>query len=408
MRKVAIVGGGAAGMLAAISAAQKGAVVTVLEHKERVGKKILSTGNGRCNFTNMVQEPFCYRSENIGFPWEIIEQFNAQKTIAFFLQLGIYSKNRNGYLYPNSDQASAVLDVLRMEMDRLHVKVLTETECIKIVPKKNKFTILTNKGTIQAERVILAAGSKAAPSTGSDGSGYALAKALGHRIIPVLPALVQLRCKENFYKSLAGVRVQGRVSLYIDGECMAEDTGEIQLTQYGISGIPVFQVSRYASQGLREKKEVKAVLNFMPDFTETQFTAFLKARIGMRPDKTLEEFFIGLFNKKLCSLWIKLSKIPRETSVSELSESEINRLIRLIQQFEVCVEQTNSFEQAQICCGGVSTEEVNPKTLESVYIPGLYFAGEILDVDGMCGGYNLQWAWSSGYIAGREAADDTN
>ena len=257
---------------------------------------------------------------------------------------------------------------------------------------------------MRADRVILCAGSKAAPTTGSDGSGYDLAKKLGHRILPVLPALTALKCEEKFFKSIAGVRANGSVSIWSGGECIAKDTGEIQLTDYGISGIPVFQVSRYASKLLYEKKETDAVLDFMPDFTKEQTNAFLRARAKTRPDKSAEMFLIGLFHKKLCDLWIRLSEIPRQRKAEELNSDEIARLTDLIKEFRVRVRETNPYDKAQVCCGGVDTREVNPETLESVYVPGVYFAGEILDVDGMCGGYNLQWAWASGYVAGRAAS----
>lgn len=404
MIKIAVIGGGAAGLMAAISAAREGAEVCILEQKDRVGKKILSTGNGRCNFTNLAQEPICYNSEDPLFPWKIIEGFDVRKTISFFLELGVYSRNRNGYLYPHCDQAGAVLDVLRMEVRRLGIEVKTEHKCLEIVPGKKGFCIQTEKERVLADKVILAAGSKAFPASGSDGSGYTLAKKLGHHLIPVLPSLVQLRCRESFYKAIAGVRINGSVALYVDGECHAKDEGEIQLTGYGISGIPVFQVSRYASIGLYEKKKVTAVLNFMPDFTKDQFTAFLKNRIAARPDKTLREFFTGLFHKKLSELWLKLAHMDGLKKVGDCTSSELETLQQLIQSFTAEVSETNSFEQAQVCRGGVDTGEVNPKTLESCLIPGLYFAGEILDVDGICGGYNLQWAWSSGYTAGKEAA----
>ena len=402
MRTVAVIGGGASGMMAAVTAAG-GAHVILLEHKDRIGKKILSTGNGRCNFTNIHQEPICYHSEDPLFPWEVVEKFNAQAVISFFLQLGVYSKNRNGYIYPNSDQASAVLDAFRMELDRLKVEIRTGVECREIRPGKKGFTILTDQEPVRAERVILCAGSKAAPTTGSDGSGYDLAKKLGHRILPVLPALTALKCEEKFFKSIAGVRANGSVSIWSEGECIAKDTGELQVTDYGISGIPVFQVSRYASKLLYEKKETEAVLDFMPDFTKEQINAFLRARAKTRPDKSAEMFLIGLFHKKLCDLWIRLSEIPRQRKAGELTEDEIARLTGLIKEFRVRVRETNPYDKAQVCCGGVDTREVNPETLESVYVPGVYFAGEILDVDGMCGGYNLTFAWASGYVAGRAA-----
>ncbi len=404
MKTVGVIGGGASGMMAAITAAQNGAKVILIEHKDRIGKKILSTGNGRCNFTNIHQEPVCYHSENPDFPWHIIEQFDARSVISFFLQLGIYSKNRNGYIYPNSDQASAVLDVLRMEIGRLGIEVRTGLECREVRPGKRGFSILTDKGTIRADRVILCAGSKAAPSTGSDGSGYDIAKRLGHRIIPVLPALVQLRCQEGFFKSIAGVRANGTAAVWSDGQCIAKDTGEIQFTNYGISGIPVFQVSRYASKLLYERREVTAVIDFMPDFTKEQMYAFLSARAKTRPQKSAELFLTGLFHRKLSDLWVKLAEIPRGKAAGSLSGAELERLTSLIKELSVTVTGTNSFEQAQVCCGGVDTSEVDPDTLESFYVPGVYFAGEILDVDGMCGGYNLSFAWASGYVAGRAAS----
>lgn len=404
MKNIIVAGAGASGMMAAISAASEGARVILLEHKDRIGKKILSTGNGRCNFTNTFQEPVCYHSENPEFPWKIIEKFNARDVISFFLQLGVYSKNRNGYLYPNSDQASAVLDALRMELERLRVEIRTGIQCREIRPGKKGFTVLTDQGGFRADRVILAAGSKAAPSTGSDGSGYDLAKKLGHRILPVLPALVQLRCKEDYFKSLAGVRAEGSVSVWSGDVCIARDSGEIQLTKYGISGIPVFQVSRYASRLLYEKKEVCAVLDFMPDFSREQFFAFLQARAETRPEKPAEQFLIGLFHRKLSDLWIKTAGISREKKAGTFTEQEIQNLTDQIKNMKVRITGTNSFDQAQVCCGGVDTREVDPETLESLYVPGLYFAGEILDVDGMCGGYNLTFAWASGFVAGKSAS----
>lgn len=404
MRTVIVVGGGASGMMAAIAAASKGGRVTLLEHKERVGKKLLSTGNGRCNFTNTHQEPIFYHSHNALFPWGIIEKFHVQDTISFFLTLGIYSKNRNGYLYPASDQASSVLDVLRTELDRLNVEIQTGVHCTQISPQKSGFLVHAKREGIScdlhADKVILCTGSKAAPVTGSDGSGYNLAEQLGHRILPVLPALVQLRCEGKFFKSISGVRVNGGVSIYANEECIVRDSGEIQITEYGISGIPVFQVSRYASQMLYRKKKVEAELDFMPDFTQEQLRAFLDSRIRMRPEKSMDQFLIGMFHKKLAQLWIKMSSIPREKKAEQLTVEERMKLVRLIKCFRVTVTGTNSFEQAQVCCGGVDTDQVDSETLESKLVPGLYFAGEILDVDGICGGYNLQWAWASGHVAG--------
>lgn len=405
MNRVFVIGGGASGMMAAVTAAGEGAEVVLIEHNDRVGKKILSTGNGRCNFTNLYQKPNCYQSDNPGFPWKIIQKFDVDKTVGFFKELGIYPKSRNGYLYPNSDQASAVLDVLRMEMERLSVRILTETRCVEILPEKRGFCIKSSKGSFLADTVILAAGSKASQVSGSDGSGYTIAKNLGHNILPVLPALVQLRCEESFYKSISGIRVQGRVDLYSGEVFLGGDTGEIQLTAYGISGIPVFQISAAASKALYHRRPVKAVLNFMPAMNRTEMEALLKERILLRPEKTVRDFLTGLFPGKLCDLWIRLSGNNGKKLCSLLTSAEIKRLAGMICCFETNIKETNSFEQAQVCCGGIDTREVNPETMESLLIPGLFFAGEILDVNGLCGGYNLQWAWSSGRIAGKEAAD---
>ena len=408
MRHVAVIGGGAAGMMAAITAAREGVKVTILEHKDRIGKKILSTGNGRCNFTNTYQTPACYRSDNRDFAWNIIQKFNVEKTISFFKELGIYPKDRNGYLYPYSDQAAAILEVLQIEIAKLNICVMTEINVLDIQPVKRGIRVTNDKKTITVDSVILACGSKAAPVTGSDGSGYQLAKLLGHRIVPVLPALVQLRCAEKFYKSISGVRVQGTVEIYADDISLASDTGEIQLTNYGISGIPVFQVSRYVAKAIYQKQSVTAVLNFMPDMNKDEFLSFLQERITLCPHKTLDEFFTGIFPKKLCELWIRLSRLPKEMRVFDLSGEQLEKLVLLIQHLRTHITETNAFEQAQICCGGVDTTEINPDTLESNYVPGIYFAGELLDVDGICGGYNLQWAWSSGFVAGREAAGNAS
>lgn len=408
MRHVAVIGGGAAGMMAAITAAREGVKVTILEHKDRIGKKILSTGNGRCNFTNTYQTPACYRSDNRDFAWNIIQKFNVEKTISFFKELGIYPKDRNGYLYPYSDQAAAILEVLQIEIAKLNICVMTEINVLDIQPVKRGIRVTTDKKTITVDSVILACGSKAAPVTGSDGSGYQLAKLLGHRIVPVLPALVQLRCAEKFYKSISGVRVQGTVEIYADDISLASDTGEIQLTNYGISGIPVFQVSRYVAKAIYQKQSVTAVLNFMPDMNKDEFLSFLQERITLCPHKTLDEFFTGIFPKKLCELWIRLSRLPKEMRVSDLSGEQLEKLVLLIQHLRTHITETNAFEQAQICCGGVDTTEMNPDTLESNYVQGIYFAGELLDVDGICGGYNLQWAWSSGFVAGKEAAGNAS
>ena len=271
-KRVIIIGGGAAGSMAALTAAQNGADVLLLEQNEIIGRKILSTGNGRCNFTNRFQDPSCYRSDNSGFAWKSIGKFSEPETTSFFKNLGIYPKDKNGYLYPWSEQASAVREALESALKLAKIRIHTGVRVFGIIPKKNGFQISFSKdgkkGMISGEAVILAAGSKAAAKLGSDGSGYDLAKMLGHKLVPVVPALVQLRCREKLYRQVAGVRTHGKVTVFIDGTETASDIGELQLTDYGISGSPVFQVSRFAARALDEGRDVRAVLNFYPECPE--------------------------------------------------------------------------------------------------------------------------------------------
>lgn len=435
MKQIIVIGGGASGMMAAIAAARKGASVTIIEHMDRVGKKLLSTGNGRCNFTNIQQDSSCYRSDSGERPWTIIRKFPAPDVIRFFLELGIYSKNRNGYLYPNSDQASAVLDVLRMELDRLHVNVRLLEEPIALQKnedgtflvrteqrlskeeqkeraraakktKKNEAPAALPTYTYRCDKLILACGGMAASFTGSDGSGYSFAKSFGHRLVSCAPALVPLICKEHWYKQLAGVRAQGRVSLYWEDLPMASDVGEIQLTNYGISGIPVFQVSRYAAKGLMQNRSVWAKLDFAPDFPEDAFLTFLKNRIRLHPERTMETFFTGLFHKSLAQVFLQRCGIDRTITVGALDEASLSSLVQTIKHFSTEVTGTKEMDQAQVTAGGIDVAEVDPATMESTKTKGLYLAGELLDVDGICGGYNLQWAWTTGYLAGKGAAYD--
>lgn len=405
-KRVIIIGGGASGITAAVYAAAGGAAVTILEHTERIGKKILSTGNGKCNMTNLYMESECFRCSQPDFPMKVIRHFGVEETLKFFKELGVVPKIKNGYVYPNSEQASAVLDVLRSELEHLGVKIVTNCKTGRIsISDKNKFRFKTDtdKGAFEADALIISAGSMAAPVTGSDGSGYKLLRELGHHIIKPLPALVQLRCREKFYKQLAGIRTEAAVSIFADKKLLAKETGELQLTDYGISGIPVFQVSRFAAKALDAKKKVTAELDFFCMADEQELYDMLNVRRQSMKHKKAEEFFTGFFNRKLAGVLLKESGIKLNTGVAEWREQEIKRLCGLIKHFKTEVTETNPFTNAQVCCGGVDTKEINPDTMESRIVENLYITGEILDVDGICGGYNLQWAWASGSIAGENA-----
>ena len=405
MRRVLVAGGGAAGLMAAVSAARAGAKVTLLEKNRQAGKKILATGNGRCNLTNVRQEASFYRGEHPEFALKVLESFGMHDTLRLFSELGIFTKNRNGYLYPYSDQASSVAEILRMEAERQNIKLALNTEIERIEKRGDVFAAVTKGWTYEGDALILAAGSAAAPETGSDGSGYRLAGQMGHRIIRPLPALVQLRCRESFFAKLAGLRMDARIRLYIDGKEAAQDQGEVQFTKNGVSGIPVFQISRWAVKALDEGKKTAVSLDLLPLFSEEELEAFLEGRIRDCGYKKGTAFLTGLFPEKMGACLIERAGIGREKPARQWNEEERKRLAAAIKNF--CAEVTGSgdFAQAQVCSGGVDTEEICPETMESRLTPGLYFAGEVVDIDGACGGYNLQWAWSSGYLAGRSAAE---
>ncbi len=406
LKKVIIIGGGASGIMAAISAARKGAGVTLLEHMDRVGKKILSTGNGKCNYTNRVQDKSCYRGENPSFAWPVLKQFGFGDTLKFFLELGIYPKEREGYLYPASGQASSVLDVLRMELSRLSVNVVTGADIKEIKKNQRGFHIETSQGSFHGDACIIACGLKAFPKSGSDGSLFPHIEKLGHTFIDIVPALVQLKAKQSFFKSIAGIRSDISVELYVNQKLIARDRGEVQLTEYGISGIPVFQISRFAARALAEKKDTQAVLDFTPYLSMEELKEELNRRFYREgAKKDCEEALIGFFPKKLIPVLLKECEIEIHKNAGILTERELKKLAEEIKYMRVTITGTKGFEHAQVCAGGVNTEEINPETLESKLVPGLYFAGEVIDIDGICGGYNLQWAWASGYVAGLHGAE---
>ena len=406
MLNIAIIGGGAAGMTAAIAARRQNpkALVMILEHKDIPGKKILSTGNGRCNLTNEYMDLSCFRSdahEKIG---TVLEHFSYENTMQFFEELGIMLKSRNGYIYPRCDQAAAVLEILQMELKRLSVDVKTGVHVNEIVSKKKGFQIRTDQGNYTADKVILATGSKAAKVLGSDGSGYSMAKSFGHHIVPVVPALVQLKVKNHPFAKAAGVRTDATVTAVIEGKKIAADTGELQITNYGISGIPVFQISRHIAKALYYKQKAEVEIDFLPQMSDQKLFDYLWTRKNGRLNMTASEFLTGIFNQKLILRLLEISGIKSSRKVAELDKNIVEKLAHTCKHAFVSISDTNGFDNAQICAGGISLKEINEQTMESVYAEGLYIVGELLDVDGICGGYNLQWAWSTGMIAGKHAA----
>lgn len=392
MKKVVIIGGGASGMMAAIQAARTGAAVTLLEHNEKPGKKILATGNGRCNLTNLVQEPSRYRSSQPDFPWKIITQYPLEDTLAFFSELGIYTKNRNGWVYPYSDQAAGVAQVLELEARHQKVKIKTTEEVTDILREDGQYLVKTATWQYPCDSVIISCGSSASNVEGSSTTGYELAEKLGHTVVKPLPSLCGIRGKDNYYAKWAGSRMDGRITLEIDGETVGEEQGEILFTEYGISGIGVFQLSRYAVRGTDEGKIATYHLDLMPQLTKEEMVKLLLDRQQAGSYKNPQELLIGLLPRKMIDVLVKKTYEPE-------------KIAERLKDWQVPVKGAYALQQAQICSGGVDPRELTEQ-LESRLHPGIYFTGEVIDVDGPCGGYNLQWAWSSGAVAGRAAAEE--
>lgn len=405
-KEVIIIGGGAAGLFAAIVCARAGKKVLVLEHKDHIGKKLLATGNGKCNYTNLVMPKGCYRGEQPEFASYALHLFGAEDTISFFKELGIYPQNKNGYIYPNSGQAASMLEVMEIALNYYQVQIICKEEATEIVPEETGFIVKGIQGTYHGDSVILATGGQVSAKLGSDGSGFKLAKKLGHKVIKPVPALVGFKCKESYFKELAGVRTEAVVSLYTDNmeNCAAKDRGELQLTNYGISGIPVFQISRFGSRAIKERQNVFVKIDFLPDLEKEEVYSLLWNRFKETKGKTTQQAMIGLLNKKLSNVLLAESKIDFTISSMEVTKKQLCLLVNNIKEMCTHVADTNGYENAQITAGGISTQQVNEKTMESKLVQGLYFAGEILDIDGICGGYNLQWCWSSAYTAASSLA----
>lgn len=399
---VLVVGGGASGLVAAMFAARAGAHTTIIEHKDKIGKKILATGNGKCNYTNLVQTPECYRGTYPEFASAVLKEFNETDTIAFFRELGIMPKYKNGYVYPYSEQAASVVNVLAMELKRLHVNIIyNEHVAIMKKQKDGNFMVQTKEQTYYAKKVILATGGCASSAHGSDGSGYELAKSFGHHIMKPLPALTQLLSSGKFFKTIAGVRLEAKAALFSNQKEIAMEEGEILFTSYGISGIPIFQLSRYAAMSIEKKAITVLTLDFYPEISEFDLQKHMIERFENGSHKTTEEVLTGLINQKLAYVLLQEANLKPEAPSEHVQKDGIQRITKLLKQFTLTITGCNTFENAQVSAGGVDTSEIDAKTLESKLVKKLYITGELLDIDGTCGGYNLQWAWSTGVIAGR-------
>lgn len=398
--KIIIVGGGCSGVVAAIKAKNKDNEVLILERNNTLLKKLLLTGNGRCNYFNEKYSIDNYHSNNIDLVNEFISNKNIVMAKEFFDNLGIVPKIKNGYYYPYSNQAISIKDILVNEINRLGIKVIYDTY-VEEVTKKDKFIIKTNKEEYESDKLILATGSFAYPKTGSDGKGYSILEKLGHTIIKPVPALVQLNANSKYLKDWDGVRSDVYLELFEDGNYLSKEEGEIQFTKYGLSGICIFNLSHFISRGLLENKKYVVKINFVP-FIKTLISPWLYEYSKKNKEKDIYCLLEGFINKKLIPIILKESNINRNKKYDDLTKEEKIKLINTLRHFKVDIISTKGFDSSQVCNGGVSLEEININTMESKVVKDLYIIGELLDINGNCGGYNLTECWISGLLSGKD------
>ncbi|MBR5178396.1 MAG: aminoacetone oxidase family FAD-binding enzyme [Lachnospiraceae bacterium] len=409
-----IIGGGAAGLMAAYSACKistdGGFVpdVLLLEGKEIVGKKLAATGNGKCNFTNMYQDICCYRSDNSAKAYRIINNFDNQKTISLFRNLGIISTERKGYCYPIGEQARTFRDVLKERVISLGTVIYTEKYVIGIDKSDSVFSVTCSDLSVYySKKLIICVGGSAAPVFGTDGNMFGLLEKMGFKIIKPKPALCGLRTDCKYLKILEGVRLKCECSLYSSkrGNIIYKEQGEIIFSKNGISGIPILNLSRFAINELDDGNKCGVLLDFFPDMNLRKLKDYLTSTVISCGDGAVGVVLSALVNDKLLKTLFRELSIDYDTSSKVYDvrtiRNELGRLSEMLKSFNVNIIGDTGFENAQTTQGGVILKEIDENNMESYKYPGLYFAGEVLDVDGMCGGYNLQWAWTTGYIAGR-------
>ena len=407
---VAVIGGGAAGCMAACAASESGARTLILEANDRVGRKICATGNGRCNLTNLHVDENCYHTGGGEDLSAFFSRFSVHDNIRFWESEGVYLHDRSGYVYPRTDQASTIAEGFDKILRAAGTEIISGSRAADVKPEEDKegrvFRIGTKEGRHYfARKVILAGGGAAGPQYGCDGSLYGIARSLGHTVNKPLPALVPLLSDDADLRAAAGVRCDAAIRLICaDNFCCAE-RGELQITGKGISGIPVFQISSQASRALDQGKEVFAEIDFLPDFTEEMWEKEKARRLSEDRNCMLGTFFLGLVNRKVLDLLLRRKGMQAEKKASKVDEEMLGSIMQDMRKFRVRITGTGGFEQAQVTTGGIPLGQTDAD-LMSLFCNGLYLTGELLDVDGICGGYNLQWAFTSGWIAGKSAAGE--
>ena len=400
METVVIIGGGASGMMAALTAAEdKNMHVVLLERQQRVGRKLLATGNGRCNLTNIGAVPEHYHGENADFVRPALEKFPPQAALDFFAGLGLLTVTEyGGRVYPLSNSANSVVDVLRFALERAGVELRTGTVARRITRGTGGYEVEYDGGTLHADHLIVACGGAAGSKLGGVRDGYELLKPLGHKSTALHPALVQLLTAPEYPRALKGVRADCRISLMRGGETLCSGCGELQFTETGVSGPAAFDISRRASE---ESGELELSIDFLREYSHEQVLSMLRARRSGFPTLHAEELLTGMLHNRLGRMIVKYAGVGAQAPLRLLEDAELERIASACRDFRLRLCGTEGFDCAQVTAGGIKTTGFDPETMESWFMPGLFVCGELLDVDGDCGGYNLQWAWASGRLAGR-------
>ena len=395
--KVLVIGGGASGMMAALTASDKHDVI-LLERQARVGRKLMATGNGRCNLTNRNVTPANYHGADAGFCRFALERFGMEDTLRFFEKLGLVCVTEpGGRVYPYSDSANSVVDVLRLTLEQSpRVRLVTGSEVVSLCRKKGRFLATTAEESYEGDCAIVCAGGMAGGKLGGTDLGYRLLGAFGHTRTSLFPALVQLKTDNTYVRSLKGIRCDVFAEMSC-GDKKITGGGELQFTEYGVSGPVIFELSRFASTA---GQPVYLFLDFLHSHTEGQLTELLQRRQAAMPGLKAEDLLTGILHNRLGRTILRRCGCSLETLCGNLPTETIKHIVQCVKRFELPVLGTMGLEHAQVTAGGIRTAEFCPDTLESRLCRGLYAAGEVLDVDGDCGGYNLQWAWSSGHLAG--------